>query len=75
MIESVMLALLGGVTGSLLGACATAVWAAWHQWPVVVPLSVTRAGLAGALLVGMAAGVYPSMRAAVLLPTEALGSG
>ncbi|WP_342672190.1 ABC transporter permease [Micromonospora citrea] len=75
LIESMMLALLGGVTGALLGGAATVAWATWHHWPVIVPLPATLAGLAGALVVGMAAGVYPSMRAAALAPTEALGSG
>ncbi|WP_436532503.1 ABC transporter permease [Actinoplanes sp. HUAS TT8] len=75
LIESTMLALLGGVTGSLLGSAATVAWAAGHRWPVVVPVSATLAGLGGALLVGVVAGVYPSMRAAALPPTEALGSG
>ncbi len=75
LIESMSLALLGGLTGSLLGAAATVAWATWHHWPVVVPVPATLAGLGGALFVGIVAGVYPSVRAAALPPTEALGSG
>jgi putative ABC transport system permease protein len=72
--ESVALAGLGGVAGTALGLLATAGYAAWHQWPIVVPLSSTIAGLAGALVVGMIAGVYPSVRASRLTPTEALAT-
>ncbi|MFC7535389.1 ABC transporter permease [Actinoplanes sp. GCM10030250] len=72
--ESVALAALGGIAGTLLGLCATAGYADYRGWPLVVPLSSTLAGLGGAVLVGVVAGVYPSMRAASLPPTEALAS-
>ncbi|MEU7756967.1 ABC transporter permease [Micromonospora sp. NPDC049101] len=72
--ESVALATLGGIAGTALGVLAAAGYAAYHGWPVVVPLSSTVAGLAGAVLVGVLAGVYPSMRAARLTPTEALAT-
>jgi putative ABC transport system permease protein len=70
--ESVALAVLGGIAGTVLGLAATVGYAAYHQWPLVVPLSSTLAGLGGAVVVGVVAGVYPSMRAASLSPTEAL---
>ena len=72
--ESVALATLGGIAGTALGLLATAGYAAYHGWPVVIPLSSTLAGLGGAVLVGMVAGVYPSVRASRLTPTEALAS-
>ncbi|MEU8419580.1 ABC transporter permease [Micromonospora sp. NPDC048835] len=72
--ESVALATLGGIVGTALGVLAAAGYAAYHGWPVVVPLTSTVAGLAGAVLVGVLAGVYPSMRAARLTPTEALAT-
>ena len=72
--ESVALAALGGIAGTLLGVLATAGYATYHGWPVVVPASATLAGLGGAVLIGMIAGVYPSVRAARLTPTEALAS-
>ena len=70
--ESVALATLGGILGTLLGLIVTISYAAHHHWPLVVPVSSTLAGLGGAVLVGVLAGVYPSMRAAALPPTEAL---
>jgi putative ABC transport system permease protein len=72
--ESVVLAALGGVAGTAMGLAGTAVYAAYHGWPVVVPLSSALTGLGGAVLVGMVAGVYPSIRASRLTPTEALAS-
>jgi putative ABC transport system permease protein len=72
--ESVALAALGGVAGTALGLLATVGYAAYHGWPVVIPLSSTLAGLAGAVIVGIIAGVYPSVRASRLTPTEALAS-
>ncbi len=46
-------------------------YAAYHQWPLVIPWPSTPAGLGGAVLVGTLAGVYPSMRAATLSPSSA----
>jgi len=70
--ESVALSGLGGVAGSMLGAAATVGYTVYQGWPPAVPLATMAAGVAGALLVGAAAGVYPSVRAARLLPTQAL---
>jgi putative ABC transport system permease protein len=72
--ESVALATLGGIAGTVLGLLATAGYAAYHGWPVVVSLSSTLAGLGGAVVVGIVAGVYPSVRASRLTPTEALAT-
>ncbi|WP_306214063.1 ABC transporter permease [Actinoplanes sp. RD1] len=72
--ESVVLSGLGGLTGTALGIAATAAYAWQHDWPLVVPLSTVGAALGGAVLVGVIAGVYPSVRAARLTPTAALAS-
>jgi putative ABC transport system permease protein len=45
-----------------------------HNWPVVIPIWSVSAALGGAVLVGVIAGVYPSIRAARLTPTAALAS-
>jgi len=72
--ESVALSTLGGLTGVLLGVLATAGYAAYQGWPFVVPANAVASGLGGAVVVGMIAGVYPSIRASRLTPTEALAS-
>jgi putative ABC transport system permease protein len=72
--ESVVLSALGGMTGLLLGAAGTAVYATRQHWPIVIPVGVVAAALGGAVLVGVIAGVYPSIRAARLTPTVALAS-
>lgn len=72
--ESVVLSLLGGLVGTLIGAVATASYAAWLGWPVVIPGSAALAGLGGAALIGVVAGVYPSVQAARLPPAQALAS-
>jgi putative ABC transport system permease protein len=72
--ESVALSALGGVAGTLIGVLVTAGYAASQGWPVVIPVPALAGGVAGALLIGAAAGVYPSIRAARLTPTEALAT-
>jgi putative ABC transport system permease protein len=72
--ESTGLSLLGAVAGTLFGVLATAGYAAYQGWPTVIDLLSVTGGCLGAVLIGMAAGVYPSVRAARLPPTEALAS-
>jgi putative ABC transport system permease protein len=72
--ESVLLSLAGGGVGVGLGTAATAAYAVANHWTVVVPAVAAWGGLASALLVGAAAGLYPALRAARLSPTEALRS-
>jgi putative ABC transport system permease protein len=70
--ESLLLSLLGGVGGVALGAAATAVYAFALGLPFAVPAVAVGGGLAAALVVGAAAGLYPANRAARMSPTEAL---
>ncbi|MER5435154.1 ABC transporter permease [Streptomyces sp. NPDC002588] len=72
--ESVVLSGLGGLAGTVLGALATVGYATQQDWPPVIPLTSVTAGFGGAILIGMLAGVYPSLRAARLTPTEALAT-
>jgi putative ABC transport system permease protein len=72
--ESLLLAGMGGVVGALLGAAATAVSSAAQDQPVVVPPEAIAGGILAALVIGAVAGLYPSIRAARLSPTEALRS-
>jgi putative ABC transport system permease protein len=72
--ESALLAGLGGVTGVCLGVVVTAAYAAGSGWQVVIPPAALAGGLAVAVVTGVAAGLYPAVRAARLSPTDALRS-
>lgn len=70
--EAIVLSGLGGGLGLLLGIGAGAAYVLRQHWPLVVQPETLAGGLAGALLIGAVAGVYPSVRASRLTPTEAL---
>jgi putative ABC transport system permease protein len=72
--EALLLSLLGGMAGAATGVLASYIYASTQHWQVPVPaLSVyCAAGVGAALVIGAIAGLYPSMRAARLSPTEAL---
>jgi putative ABC transport system permease protein len=74
LVESLLLATVGGTTGVAIGAATTIGVAHQHHWPVQVPAVALWAGLTAALAVGVMAGLYPALRAARLAPTEALRS-
>jgi ABC-type transport system, involved in lipoprotein release, permease component len=72
LVESQLVALLGGAGGVVLGVIATGVYATTQGWPTVVPAIVSGAALVATLVIGAIAGLYPAFRAARLSPTEAL---
>jgi len=74
LIESLLLAALGGVAGVLVGSLATFAYATVQGWQTVLPGIAIVGGLVGALVIGGVAGLYPAMRAAALAPTDALRS-
>jgi putative ABC transport system permease protein len=73
-VESLLLAAVGGTTGVAIGAAITVGVAERQQWAVWIPAVALWGGLAAALAIGAAAGLYPAMRAARLAPTDALRS-
>lgn len=70
--EALLLSAIGGLAGTAIGAAATAAYAATQHWSVQIPALALYGGIGAALLIGATAGLYPSMRAARLSPTEAL---
>lgn len=70
--ESIMLSLLGGVTGVALGAAVTYAYSSRQGWVVDIPVQALGAGVAVALAVGAVAGLYPAIRAARMDPAEAV---
>jgi putative ABC transport system permease protein len=74
LLEATALAAIGGVLGIGLGCVATAVADHAGSDPFVIPFYVPVAGLAAALAIGAAAGLYPALRAARLAPAAALRS-
>jgi putative ABC transport system permease protein len=70
--EALLLSVIGGLAGTVIGIVATAVYALSQHWSVEVPTVALYGGLGAALAIGAVAGLYPSMRAARLSPTEAL---
>jgi len=74
LVESLLLATLGGVAGVAAGTAITAGVASRQQWTVLIPAVAVWGGLAAALAIGAVAGLYPAMRAARQAPTDALRS-
>jgi putative ABC transport system permease protein len=70
--EALLLSALGGAVGLVLGAAATAGYAAATRQPVTIPMSAVWAGTGAALAAGAVAGLYPALRAAGLAPFDAL---
>lgn len=74
LVEAVALSAVGGVAGSLLGVLVVVGYALAQGWPPAVPPGAVLGGCGGAVLVGIAAGVYPSITASRLTPSEALST-
>ena len=70
--ESFFLSAAGGFAGVMLGIGVTVVYAVLQDWAVVIPSYALFGGFGSSLLIGGLAGLYPSLRAASMSPTEAL---
>jgi putative ABC transport system permease protein len=72
--EASLLAALGGILGSALGALATLAMAELNGWPFSLPPIAIVIGVSATLVIGALAGLYPALRAARTPPTAALNS-
>ena len=70
--EAVALSGLGGIAGTSVGVLVTLGYATYQGWPPVIPPLSVVGGVLGALVVGVLAGLHPSLRAARMPPTQAL---
>lgn len=70
--EALLLAGTGGALGVTLGSAVTIAYARSQDWLVALPVAGLAGGLALAVLIGAAAGLYPALRAARVAPTDAL---
>jgi putative ABC transport system permease protein len=74
LVESLLLATMGGAAGVAAGVLATVVVAGQRHWAALIPPTAVGAALAAAVLIGAVAGLYPATRAARVAPAEALRS-
>ena len=72
LIETVMLALVGGVLGVLLGVAGSLLIEHLTEWKPVVTLGAVSVSLAISCLTGIVFGIYPARRAAMMDPVHAL---
>jgi macrolide transport system ATP-binding/permease protein len=71
-IEGCTIGIAGGAAGVALGICASVVVAASQGWSAVLPWGAPLVGLAVGLLGGAISSVFPAIKAAGILPAEAI---
>lgn len=74
LLEAILLAGIGGLVGTLLGALITIGYAATRDLTIAIPLEGLAGSLAAALAIGAVAGLYPAIRASRVPPAQAVRS-
>ena len=72
LLESLIIAGLGGFFGAVLGMFSTFLASILGGWSTIVSWEATSAGLILSAMVGLIFGIYPASKAAALEPIEAL---
>jgi putative ABC transport system permease protein len=72
LVEAVTLALLGGITGIVLGASSSYIISYFAQWHTLISPSAILLAFVFSALIGVFFGYYPARKAALLDPIEAL---
>ena len=72
LLESAMLASLGGLAGVLVGVAVTVAASAYGTWDAVVSWESAGIAFVFSVTLGVIFGLYPAIRAASLEPIEAL---
>jgi putative ABC transport system permease protein len=72
LIEAVVLSLAGGIAGIVLGVATGNALAVWLKAEVVFPWDWALIGLLTCSVIGVAAGLYPALKASRLDPIESL---
>ncbi len=75
LVTAFTLAMLGGLLGVTMGVAIAHAVAAYADWPTVVTTWSIALSLGVSVLVGVASGLYPAVRAARLDPIQALNTG
>jgi len=72
LVEAVVLCLVGGAIGVLIGRIASLLVSVLLHWPTEVSYTAIISAVGVAVTVGLVFGYYPAMKAARLVPIEAL---
>jgi putative ABC transport system permease protein len=75
MVESVVVGLLGGMLGAALGVAVVVGVSAAQDWTPLLDLPIVGAAALAGGLIGLLAGLYPSLKAASIEPIAALRGG